>query len=280
MTNENNLFCIDLDCDDQSTDFGDDLIIRRPSDDLRNRADTLNDQLGTSLEKSLKRAVYSIVIPAIPFAIGFVLLLHNVGNYLDGEGFSTLWAAISALFIAIAIPLLLFFRSREKKEDEDPNSPISALAKQYEELDALTDRDLQIPSDAAGAEVLMYFHDKSTKANTPYENVEIKIFGEGNNLCLLYDGVVFGIPKESITEVVHVEEPVTLANWNKDVSYNRGDYLQYKIVKKKKNDEEVFIVNDYYAIRFTHGQRPFELFIPPYEIAAFLDVLKMDVTNA
>jgi hypothetical protein len=88
------------------------------------------------------------------------------------------------------------------------------------------------------------------------------------------------VPISSIEAVVKLDEEVTFENWNKDASHDSAEYAEYQIVERKtEDDDEFYAMKGYYSIRFAKEGEHFEMLVPLYEIKAFLDILKLEVTE-
>ena len=149
------------------------------------------------------------------------------------------------------------------------------LDKQLGELNKLIEKELGVSDDAKDTEVFLNIYDEE---ESNLVNDKAKIFEEGENLCIYYDAHVLSVKKESFYEIVKINEEVYLDDWYKDVPYDRGRYMQYKIQKvddKAKGLHREYKMCGYYSLRFSQDEREYEILVPLYDIEPFADALRL-----
>ena len=105
------------------------------------------------------------------------------------------------------------------------------------------------------------------KSTGPFKalNADLRAFTEKDALCLADSFQKFTIPFESLTGIRSIRKRIAISNWNKDEPYNQGEYKPYHI---KGNQYGGVILPYYYALGIRYNGEEYELYFPPYELAA------------
>ena len=273
-----NLFMIDIEKDETVIDR-EEFILRRESAPVKDKRKELDEKL----TKSILKSVFGIhglmtVFVGLFLMAGLFCVLVTLFHYFETKEFSTIPLCMAILFLTLSGFFWTFKKTLDKKKEG--NDPLNAMDDEYYRLNEISKRELKIPSDAKTVEIFGHFYHKDSAPDEPYDVDEMEIFEEDGKLCLRHVGTVIAVPIDSIEAVVKLGDTITFSDWTKDVPYDSDEYLQYHIVKRQVNEyDEEYSMNGYYSIRFAKEGTPFELLVPLYEIAPFLDILKLEATE-
>lgn len=273
-----NLFRINMEKDEMVIDR-EAFILRRESAPIKAERNELDGKLA----KSILKSVFGIQSVATLFFGVFLIAglccgLVTLFRYFEIKVLSVLPLCMAFLFLIVSGVFWVLKKMLDKKNEE--NDPVDAMDDEYDRLNAISKRELKIPSDAKTVKIFGHFYEGDSIPNEPYDVDEVAIFEEDGKLCLHHIGFVIAVPIDSIEAVVKLGDTITFNDWMKDVPHDSDEYLQYHIVKRQVNEyDEEYSMNGYYSIRFTGEGIPFEILVPLYEIGPFLDILKLEVTE-
>ncbi|MBR5615712.1 MAG: hypothetical protein IKW66_02720 [Clostridia bacterium] len=271
-----NLFCFDINKENASIDR-EEFILRRESAAVAAERDAVNSKMGKAILKSVVGGAGVISICSVIFlmagvACGLVVLFR----YLETEAFSLEQGLMASFLLVLSGVLWGIKKGFANKHPEDDALPFED---ELDRLNAISMRELRVPSDAKRVELFGYFYDKLDPSD-PYDVDQVDVFGEDGMLCLHHVGCVIAIPMSSIEAVVRVKQSITFKDWTKDEPYDSEPYAQYHIVERRLSEyAKEYSMDGYYSIRFAREGEAFELVVPSYEIEPFLDILNMDVTE-
>jgi hypothetical protein len=247
-------------------------ILRRENAELAAKRKALNERLGKDIMSSVKKNVFSSLLPII--SLFFAMILCAIA-FRAAEGIAYIPFAIAGVLIVVAA--VLHFRNKKKEKSEDNDPLLDDIDNEYGALNKLVRKDLDIPEEAVEIEIFtnMYSDDDAEPVKV-YTNDTASVFEEKGKLCFFYGSVVIGFELSDLEAVVRVEDQIVFDSWCKDVPYDRGSYMQYKIKQNKIDEyEENYSMTGYYSLRFTHLDTPFEVIVPLYDIEPLLDIIKI-----
>lgn len=266
-----NMFCLNLDGETDAYEC-EDLLLRQIDARMQAEEKELNDHYHKVFMGPVKSTVYSFI--AIPFLVilGFILCEVPALQPYKTEIVGSICIVIMAI---IAIGVILNKKLRKTSTDAE-----------CDKIDSFYERcarALRVPEKAPRVDIFAYLYEtkdgvrKNYHASDAYLTEFVHVFEEYGNLCLYASTRVYAVPISSIEEFVRVDEKILFSGWNKDTPHNEGNYAQYNI-EASANDE--YTMNDYYRIRFTHEDTPYELLIASYDIEPFLSIIPLTSTNA
>ena len=170
-----------------------------------------------------------------------------------------------------------FIKFRSKKTDKPikPSKKMLELDEELGKINKVIEKELGVSDYARDVEVFLNFYDEK---EGDLANDKAKIFEEGENICIYYDGIVLSIKKASFEEIVKIDEEIYLDEWHKDVPYDRGRYMEYKIEKIDESNRGIykdFRMKGYYSVRFSQEDKEYEILVPLYDIEPFCDILRI-----
>lgn len=268
-----NLFQLNTKDDDLTIERAE-FILRRESDALRAKRRELSEKLMSTILKGVI-SVYTILM--IVFGcLGLGCIGMTVTDYFETKTFSVIPFVIALVLFALTGICAVMGKAKNKASNEDEE--LDTVDRELERLAEASRSELWVPYDAKSVDIFV-----TTSENDPTDPCsidEVSIFEEGGNLCIYYCGDLIAVPISSIEAVVKLDDEVTFENWNKDASHDSAEYAEYQIVERKtKDDDEFYAMKGYYSIRFAKEGEHFEMLVPLYEIKAFLDILKLEVTE-
>ena len=269
-----NLFLLNTEDDDltiERTEF----VLRRESDALRAKRRELSEKFMSTLLKGVI-SVYTVLM--IVFGcLGVACIGMTVTDYFETKTFSVIPFGIALLLFALTGVCAFINKTKNKASNEDEE--LDSVDRELGRLAEASKSELWVPYDAKAVDI--YVTTSESDLTDPFSVDEVLLFEESGNLCMYYSGDVIAVPISDVEEVVKIDDEILFENWTKDASHDSAEYAEYQIVERKtKDDDEFYAMNGYYSIRFAHEGEPFEILVPLYEINAFLDVLKLEVTEA
>lgn len=249
---------------------------------ITNRADAalkkeIDDVFGKALEtnskanlpgwlKTLKLICY---VGAIIVAFS---LLRNLGELTLAEMYGNAPAIFYGGGVCLVLWAVLFCVEKLKYKKVDDSGEIDKALESMEELNLRSEEQLGIPHDHKKVDVLSFrYTEKNGKIKIKEElfykhmNNEMKLFRNGDDLCLADIDSVYSFPINDIKKYVLKKKKANMDEWNKDVPFNKGEYKQYKITS---NDYGTIFCR-YYAMQISDVFGEYELFFPEYELAQF-----------
>ena len=270
-----NMFEMNVSTDDTSYEC-DELLIRQLDARMAEEKKKIDGKLNRHINKMFDVFSVGFYINGAAFALGIILLCYALVDLLQGntEVLGLIAGGIVSLIVAIAIYI---YRKKVKK----PHAESKEYKEFSNEMDRFYDlcaRSLNVHENAIEVEIYTHFYKeengvrKNFSDNNAYINESMKIFEEDEKLCIYCADSIWGIPIASIEEIVEINEDIFFSDWDKDVPYDRGEYMQYRIEELEDGD---YKINGYYSIRFSCGSTPYELLVPKYEIEHFKKIIKL-----
>ena len=272
-----NLFDISMDNEKETID-ADEFITRVVSKETKAKRSALVSEYFKAMSKNFDRCVLkkALVIMTVVFCLG--VALYSINHFFElfaHKSIKLIWAAI--ILIATIFSRSIKSRLRNSQKSIKPSKKMSEINEELGKFDKIIQKELGVSDYATDIDVFVNVYDEDVE-DGDRANEKAKLFEEGDNLCIYYDGIVLSIKKDSFEEIVKIDEKAYLDVWNKDTPYDRGRYMQYKIEKVDKQSEEIYKeykLQGYYSVRFSQGDKGYEIFVPPYDIEPFCDILKL-----
>ena len=270
-----NLFDMNLDNESGMID-SEEFITRTLGKETNDKRSALVDEYYKASSKNLRKGISkkSIALIAVIFGVGAILYaLNSLFALLESETLKLVWYGIVAIIIIFM--RLIKIPSKKRSNLPKPSKKMLELGEELGKLNKLIEKEVGLPEDAKDIDVFLNIYDE-TEGNLA--NDKAKLFEEDNDLCLYYDGYVLSIKKESFREIVKIDEDIYLGDWHKDVPYDRGSYMQYKIQKvdeKAPGLYKEYKMHGFYSVRFSQYGGEYEILVPLYDIEPFCNVLRL-----
>ena len=249
---------------------------------ITNRADAalkkeIDDVFGKALETGSKASLPGWLqtlklICYVGAAIVVISLLRNLGDLTLAEMYGNAPAIFYGGGVCLALWAVLFCIEKLKYKKVDDSGEIDKALESMEALNFRSEEQLGIPHDHKKVDVLSFrYTEKNGKVKIKEElfykhvNNEMKLFRNGDDLCLADIDSVYSFPISDIKKYVLKKKKANMDEWNKDVPFNKGEYKQYKITS---NDYGTIFCR-YYAMQISDVFGEYELFFPEYELAQF-----------
>ena len=206
------------------------------------------------------------------FAYLYLRIMNATGSINIFAGFSTMPLATAASLVCLVISvgtLVIFCRMNKKMlaspELKEANARLASLDKNSEIM-------LGLPQEYEKVDVLSFeYVEKDGKVRIKdtqsyrYLNNAMKLYKNGDMLCLADIERVYSFPIADIKKYVLKKRKTIISGWNKETPYNEGRYIQYRL---SKNDSGS-INSKFCAMRCADSFGEYELFFPEYELAQF-----------
>lgn len=177
-------------------------------------------------------------------------------------------AFVLCMLIAAGTIVMLFVTNKKAQsspELKEANARLASLDKNSEIM-------LGLPQEYEKVDVLSFeYVEKDGKVRIkdtqPYRylNSEMKLYKNGDMLCLADIERVYSFPIADIKKYVLKKRKTIISGWNKETPYNEGRYIQYRL---SKNDSGS-INCKFCAMRCADSFGEYEVFFPVYELEAF-----------
>ena len=257
---------------------------------ITNRADAalkkeIDDVFGKVLETGSKASLPGWLqtlklICYVGAAIIVISLLRNLGDLTLAEMYGNAPAIFYGGGVCLALWVVLFCIEKLKYKKVDDSGEIDKALESMEALNFRSEEQLGIPHDHKKVDVLSFrYTEKNGKVKIKEElfykhvNNEMKLFRNGDDLCLADIDSVYSFPISDIKKYVLKKKKANMDEWNKDVPFNKGEYKQYKITS---NDYGTIFCR-YYAMQISDVFGEYELFFPEYELAQFKAIADVPV---
>ena len=249
-------------------------VLRRESDELTEKRNELDNRLGEEVKKTIQKGLFFFAGPLFGLILGILFAVIAVDEYLKTNTLQPLPTLFAVLSLCAA--LVIFLISKKKHEEIDPK--FDNLDHEYGDLTTLSKTELHVPENAPTIEIFTdLYSEEDNESDGVYTNEETTVFEENGMLCFYYGSAVIGFPLSEIEAIVKTDLPIFFSSWDKEVPYDGDEYAQYNIqLNKIDKYNENYTMTGYYSLRFTHSGTPFEVVIPPYEIAPVLEILKIE----
>ena len=268
-----NLFDIDMD-NDKGTIDSEQFISRKLSKETMAKRSALVSEYYKASSKNLAGCVRNQALGAFAVIVAVGLGLLAINYYL--ELFSSKF--IELIWGVLVLFMFIFSRSIKKRSSKPlkPSKKMIEIDNQLGELNKLIEKELGVSDYAKDIDLILNIYGEGEEDDRI--NDKAKLFEEGDNLSIYYDGVVVSVKKNSFEEIVKIDEEIYLDEWHKDTPFDRGRYMQYKIEKIDKRSEGIYKeykMQGYYSVRFSQDDNGYEILVPLYDIEPFADALRL-----
>lgn len=135
--------------------------------------------------------------------------------------------------------------------------------------------ELSVPPFAKEVDILSFFY-KMKKGDikvcekglqmAPYLNPRFRVFADSENLYIANLEGKYAFPLSSLTAIRTVKKHIRITGWNKDESFNKGIYKQYKLTSDQYG---CIHCKYYYILESNHSGETWGIYIPCYELRVF-----------
>ena len=182
--------------------------------------------------------------------------------------------------VCAVIWAVLFVTDKIKYRKIAGAGAIDELEEKVNQIILNSEQELNVPHEAPHVDILQFqYTEKNGKVkikkefSADYSNEEMRLFKEGDNLCLANLNAVYAFPIDSFRKFVLKKKKASMDDWSKEEPYNKGEYKQYKI---KTNDYDDYFCR-YYALQLGDVFGEYEIFFPEYELKHFQQILNLPV---
>lgn len=181
---------------------------------------------------------------------------------------------ISGFVCGLIWLVLQFFAKRKEKlilTDKNADQQIENIDIDIQKIyDELNVPDLAVSCDVLSFKYKIKNNELSAKAvgfqTTAYFNLDLKIYKDGEYLCLADLENVYSFKLSEIKEIKTVNKRISVFSWNKEEAPTKGDFKKYKMTVN--NMGNVFF-KPYYILEIEHNDEIFGIYFPCYELPIF-----------
>lgn len=269
-----NLFTINGDDEDGIIDY-EEFVLQREGEALAKKHKELDERLFSNMKKHIGKGVFIEILPYLFVMIGVYALITAVEIYIETKVLSLVPTLATMICAFLAGVFFLVRKNRNQKSEADADTDFDSLNRGYDTYHEEVKAELSVPETAKEVTVFAQYYASDSLDSEVYSPIRPEVFVRDENLCFYYDSAIIGFPIADIRGIERVDEPISFDDWDDDVPYNRGKYMEYKIsMKKTKDDEEIYSMKGYYSLRLEREEQPFEIIIPLFDIATIWEVLE------
>ncbi len=251
--------------------------IRTVSDDTAQNLDDSIDAL-QEINKKIFLPMVLLIIKYALFAIGIILLSVSVSSCAEVGINNRVKVCVGISVALLAVSTIIFIVEKIRERNITESDEYKYAISKSENADRNSLLELNIPSSAPAVDIFMWLY-KVKKNGTlknalsaEYDPMEMYVFEENGCLCLADLNTVYSIaPISAFEKIEYIEGKSSFASWNKDESYNKGKYKEYKISTDKYETE--FYIKNLCSVQFKLNGEKFEIIVPPYDIYEFENIL-------
>lgn len=223
----------------------------------------------SAIKKSGVPIMYSIIEYIISLFAVFGLVTFVI-ECIKHESNITYQSATTKLYIGVIcfiVWLVMFIFKKVRFKKVAQSQEYDDFFSRMTELNNRINDSLMVPENRVNIDVLCRpFKQKNGKEKKgsqlfDFLNISFGVFVEEENLCFSDISSVYGIPIDSITDIVLINKTVVVSQWNKDESTNSQKYKKYV----KMNNYGNYFIKPHYSIRFKHNDEEWEILIPAYD---------------
>lgn len=259
---------------------GEEFLVQKPS-----------SALTQSLETSTEKAVSTLINSKLPLPLRIVqwlcgllcvIIISSIFSALvheDGVSLSQAYQNAPFLFwlggscLVIWLPLKLYSLHKEKDVLETDESTLT-----FEHLEnacAAIFSELDIPADAIDVDILSFFYKiKDDKVKVcekgmqiaPYMNTPFRVFKDSENIYFANMQGKYAFPLASIKSIKTIKKSICMDDWNKNESYDKGIYKQYKLGETNLGS---ITCKYYHIIELEYNGETWAIYTPCYELSVF-----------
>ncbi|MBQ9113267.1 MAG: hypothetical protein IJY08_06770 [Clostridia bacterium] len=240
-----------------------------------------------------KRTKRQMTLIAIFMAASLIITIStgNLGEALSEDPWMSL-VPIVYLFIYIGYMLYTHVSGKNSAEDTDTSDEGATDEEngidsyindpRIKEIDSKIYASLGVPDTARSVDIL--FFDYKTEDGKPvprkrnktvqFVNDEMRIFKEGDTLCLANVYYRYEIPLADLGSVRTMRGDFSLLIWNKSTPCDQGEYRYYGM---KKDPQDFVLFNTYHILELRKDGEVYGLYFPCYELPAIKELLDITV---
>ena len=207
-----------------------------------------------------------------------VLAISTMGKGAFSNVYSNLVFSFGIVLTFLGIALLVIEAVLRKKVEGSEEYKLA-----LKEVEALVEESrstLGVPPTATAIDVFFFPYtlrggEMKDSGVFKYVNHQMRLFEEGNLLCLSDEKAVFGIEKKLFRRMLTDPKKVGFTLWNKKDSHLKEPYKSHRVTLDHYG---VYHVKNTCSVQFTtHDEEKFEIVIPPYEMEHFEKILNLKI---
>lgn len=257
--------------------------VRKIGEDAKEAQKSISDKM-EELEGKWALPTWLVYLRAIFLGFGTMLLASSVLTLMGkGKGaFAKVWFNLCFSFGVVLTFIGAFFlvfetlmKAKVEKSD-DYKKAVEHIATLIDESRA----SLGVPENAKEIDVFFFpytLRDGEMKDSGvfKYLNRPMRLFSEGEFLCLSDEAAVYGIEKKLFRRILTDPKKTGFTLWNKKDSHLKEPYKSYKI---NLDHYGVYHVKNVCSVQFTtRDEEKFEIVVPPYEVQHFEALLDVKI---
>lgn len=280
-----NVFGIAYDKDGQGQGFdGERFIVRKAGVCFDNELESFAKEVNNAKIKT-SLPMWLSIIKLVAGIATFIIALSILNNLVDTgiSNISKMLENAPAFFIVGGVSALtwlsLFIAAKVKYKRADGDGAFNELNEKAEKVVLMSEEELEIPHDAPKVDIMMFkYTEKNGKIKfvredmaADYVNNVMRLFREGDNICLANLSEVFAFPADGFTKLILKKKKAAIQGWNKEEVFDKGEYKQYKI----RSDGYGGYICRYYALQYADTYGEYEILFPEYELKQFEKLMSL-----
>lgn len=223
------------------------------------------------------------IVEWVTALLGLTLIIGFIRAIDESEGGLSLSEALENAYgvlvvggISLLIAVILYLADLRLKKKVGQGSEFEQAASKLEGITANIGDELGIPENAVGVDLLTFCYIEKKGKISPknmnwkgerYSNPEMKLFCEGDRLCLADLEHKYAIERTSLRAIRTVKKRIVLTNWNKDTHPCEGRFKVYKMAYDARYNQ--IGLKPYHILEFEQNGEAWGIYFPCYELPAF-----------
>ncbi len=272
------IFAIDLTVNKQNEEMsGQEWVVRRLPEEVRDRI----NRKGQDLQKLERKGDLPLLPRILKTLCGYIALMIAIIllRALFGAGLAEayrnapyiFYIGIAALAGWIGLTVYAKRRMRRIAQSEDTEEKLQSLDREIREAFDM----LGVPEGAEEADVLSFYYieqdgkpvpKKKGMMPAPFFNLAMKIYRDGDDLCLADLEEVYAFPIAELQAIRTSDKRLSACGWNKAVAPNDEIYKNYDLTVNNLN---VVYSKPYHVLEIRRDGERYGILFPTYDLPVF-----------
>ncbi len=252
---------------------GIEFLVQKPSEALSKSLKVSTDNAEETIEKSKLPTPFRIA----QYICGFAAIVVAGGTLKSDVSLAQGYRNAPELYwiggICAVLWSILWLIGKQKSKTVLDTDESAHTFSRLDSVAAAVYQELGVPNDAKSADILFFYYKikdgeikPKEKALTTHFNPEFKLFNDNENLYLVNLEGKYAFPLASITAFRTVKKHIRIVSWNKEESFKKGIYKQYKLTTDSYGNVHC---KYYHILEVTHQGEVHGIHIPCYDLPIF-----------
>ncbi len=231
-----------------------------------------------AIQKKITLPTALVITKFTSFFFTIVIGCGIISSIIKGNTFAQTYDNAPVLIYIFPIALIgwltLYFYEKKIRKNVEDSPELEKMEKGVEEVIKQSVEEFDIPEDAVEMDFLAFRYkikkDEVTIVSSgmfTYLNIVMNTFVKDDKLCLANLEEMVEIDLKDFISIDRRDKNAMIPSWNKETQYNKEPYKKFKL---KQNQMGMLFTKPYYVVDFCINGQSYMLYVPVYEIAAFI----------